>query len=300
MLTRRRFLAHAVAGAVAGTIVSRSGVAAADAAVPYLEDRGWLVGCWTRPWAAYDYRVGFDAMTEAGFKHVALTGAKTPTRRVIAVDTTIEESARVGEEARSRGLAICNVYGGGVSLEKGPEGLRKLIDNCAAAGAHSVLLSSIGNEQTYESCCRTVAECCDYALSKRIAVVLKPHGGTTGTGPQLRDAAGRVNRKNFTIMYDPGNIFYYSKGQIDPVEDVAAAAGLITGISVKDYLPPDNVALTPGTGKVDFPTLFRRMRRDGFVHGPLAIEMVKPGDLAQTLEEVKKAKQFVEELIATR
>jgi sugar phosphate isomerase/epimerase len=192
---------------------------------------------------------------------------------------------------------ITTVYGGGVPLEKGPDPLRKLIDNCEAAGGWSVLLSNIGTEQTYEACCRTVAEGCDYAAEKRIAVVLKPHGGTTGTGPQLRDAVRRVNRKTFTLMYDPGNIFYYSKGQVDPVTDVRAVAGLVTGMSVKDYLPPDNVALTPGTGQVDFAALFARMRRDGFTHGPLMIEMVKPGNPAQTLQEVRKARDFVEQLV---
>lgn len=128
-------------------------------------------------------------------------------------------------------------------------------------------------------------------------MVLKPHGGTTGTGPQLQDAARRVNRANFTVMYDPGNIYYYSQGRIDPVEDVKALAGLVTGVSVKDYLPPENVALTPGTGKVDFPALFAELRRGGFRHGPLMIEMVKPGDLPQTLEEIKRARQFVERLV---
>lgn len=265
--------------------------------LPYFENRSWLVGCWTRPWAAFDYRVGMDAMAEAGFKHIALTGAKTRTKRVIAADTTLEEAAAVGEDAQRRGLTITNVYAGGLSLEKGSGELRKLIDNCCAAGGQSVLLSGIGNEQKYEACCRTVAECCDYAAEKRIAVVLKPHGGMTGTGPRMRDATNRVNRTNFTVMYDPGNIYFYSQGQVDPVEDVKAVAGLVTGVSVKDYLPPKNVALTPGTGKVDFPAFFAELRRGGLKGGPLMIEMVKPGDPEQTLEEVKKAKRFVEHLV---
>ena len=294
---RRQFLARSVSAAAAGLFLSPAFTLADEPLLPYFENRGWLVGCWTRPWAAFDYRVGMDAMVEAGFKYIALTGAKTRTKRVIAVDTTLDEAATVGEEARRRGLTITNVYGGGVSLEKGPQDLRKLIDNCQAAGGLSVLLSGIGNEQTYEACCRTVAECCDYAADKRIAIVLKPHGGMTGTGPQIRDAAGRVNRANFTVMYDPGNIFFYSEGKVNPVEDVKAVAGLVTGVSVKDYLPPNNVALTPGTGNVDFPALFAQLRRGGLTGGPLMIEMVNPGDPDQTLDEVKKAKRFVEQLV---
>jgi len=48
---------------------------------------------------------------------------------------------------------------------------------------------------------------------------------------------------------------------------------------------------------VDFPALFAELRRGGLEGGPLMIEMVKPGDPAQTLEEVKKARQLVEQLV---
>ena len=296
-LTRRRFLARTLAAGTSGLVASHLAAGSTSAAMPYLEDRGWQIGCWTRPWSKYDYRVGMDAIAEAGFKYIGLTGAKTKTRRVIAPATTIEESQEVGEEAKKRGLAITNVYGGGIPLDKDGESLRKMIDNCAAAGAWSVLLAHMGNEETHDACCKTVAECCDYAAEKRVVIVLKPHGGTTGTGPQLSKAAEQVDHENFTVMYDPGNIYYYSNGEVDPVQDAATVDGVITGMSVKDYKHPKNVALTPGTGQVDFPALMARLGKGGFTHGPLIIETLAPGDPAQTLEEAKKARKFVEELV---
>ena len=297
-LSRRSFLARSAAVGAAGLLAGPAG-ARAEQQPPYFQDRGWLIGCWTRPWAGQDYRVGFDAMAEAGFKYVGFAGAKTPTGRVIGLKSSIEEEARAGEEARKRGLAITNIYAGGVALEKGPEILRKLIDNCHAAGGWSVLLSSVSPEKTYQACCRTIAACCDYAAEKQIVIVLKPHGGTTGTGPQLRDAHQRVNHKHFTLMYDPGNIFYYSEGKVDPAVDCEAVRGLVTGISVKDFRPPKDVALTPGTGQVDFAAMLKKLRAGGFTHGPLLIECLAPGDLAATLAEAKKAKTFVERLVAT-
>jgi sugar phosphate isomerase/epimerase len=266
--------------------------------LPYFQDRGWQVGCWTRPWAQYDYRTGFDAVAEAGFRYVALTGAKTRSGRVISLESSIEEARQVGEEARRRGLTITNVYGGDVALEKGTSGLRKMIDRCAAAGGWSVLLASMGDEKTYEACCRTVAECGDYATENKVAIVLKPHGGTTGTGPQLRDAFRRVGRPCFTIMYDPGNILYYSGGKLDPVKDCDAVLGAVTGVSVKDFRPPKEVMLTPGTGQIDFAALMKRLVSGGMTHGPLMIETLTPGDLKQTLQEARKAKEFVERIVA--
>ena len=162
----------------------------------------------------------------------------------------------------------------------------------------SVLISSVGDEASYEASCRAITQCCDDAASKQLAIVLKPHGGTTGTGPELRDCLKRVNHRSFTLMYDPGNIFYYSKGKIDPVEDSQAVSGLVTGISIKDYQLPDEVMFTPGSGLVNFPQLMKGLKSSGFTHGPLMIESLTPGDLPHTLAEAKKAKVFVESLLA--
>ena len=299
-LTRRRFLGRTLAAGAAGLAAPQLAAATAIGGPPYLQDRGWLIGCWTRPWAKEDYRVAMDAVAEAGFKYIALTGAKTKTRRVIAPATTLEESRQVGEEAGKRGLTITNVYGGGIPLHPGGESLRKMIDNCAAAGAWSVLLAHMGNEETFRDCCKTVADCCDYAAEKQVVIVLKPHGGTTGTGPQLRRAVELVGHENFTLMYDPGNVYFYSDGQVDPVDDCAALDGLVTGMSVKDYRHPKNVALTPGTGQVGFPALMARLGKGGFTHGPLVIETLAPGDPDHTLNEAKRARRFVQELVGDR
>ena len=298
-LTRRRFLGRTFAAGAVGVMAPRL-AAGAPATAPYWQDAGWQIGCWTRPWAKYDYRVAMDAAGEAGYKYIALTGAKTSTGRVIAAATTPEEASKVGEEAKKRGLQIPCAYGGSFpankSFKEGIDSLRRMIDNCAAAGAWSVLVSSLGTPQLYDRYCKVVAECCDYAAEKRVAIVLKPHGGMCGTGPQCRDAIDRIAHKNFTLMYDPGNVYYYSNGEIDPVRDITAVDGLVTSMSVKDYKHPKNVAITPGTGQVDFPALIARLAKAGFTHGPLLVETLAPGDLAHTLQEAKKARRFVERI----
>ena len=264
-------------------------------------EEGWQIGCYTRPWAKYDYRMAMDAVAEAGFRYLGLTGAKTKTGRVIAAGTSHEEAVRVGEEARKRGLQIPIAYGGrfpaNKSVQAGIESLRKMIDNTQAAGAWSVQITSLGTEKTYPDYCKTVAECCDYAAERKVALVVKPHGAMVGTGPLLRRAVEKIGHPNFRVWYDPGNIFYYSDGKVDPVEDCKAVDGLVVGMCVKDYQHPKKVAVTPGDGQVDFPALMRRMAKGGFTHGPLIVETLKSGDLAQTLREAKRARQFLEQLV---
>lgn len=94
-----------------------------------------------------------------------------------------------------------------------------------------------------------------------------------------------------------GNILYYSDGKVNPVEDAASVDGLVTGWCVKDYRQPKQVDVTPGSGQVDFPAVFRRLKKGGFTHGGLVVETLTPGEPRQLLAEARKARQFLETLV---
>jgi len=300
-LSRRHFLGQT---ARLGTAGFAAACAAASPTLARKSDDPWQIGCYTRPWGRYDYRVALDAIAEADFKYAGLMTTKSKTGLVISVSTTLEEAERVGEEVKKRGLAVPSVYGGGIPVEKslkaGIEGLSKLIDNCAACGAKNLLMGGTGNEKLYNLYYKAIAECCDYAAEKGIGISIKPHGGLNATGPQCRKTVEMVGHKNFRIWYDPGNILYYSNGELDPVDDAATVDGLVVGMCVKDYRHPRNVSVTPGTGKVDFPAVLARLREGGFTQGPLVVECLEQGDLKQTLAEAKKARRFLEKLTGQR
>jgi len=296
-ISRRSFLGQSIAGIAATPLVA---AAAEDAA----KNQVWQIGCYTRPWDQYEYRVALDAIAEAGFKYAGLMTTKSETHLVISVATSPEEAQKVGEECKKRGLKVPSIYGGdipvGTSLEAGIAGLRKLIDHCVAVGAANLMMGGVGDEKLYDVYYKAIAECCEYAASKNIAMSVKPHGGLNSTGPQCRKIIETVGHRNFGIWYDPGNIFYYSDGKLDPVDDAATVDGLVVGMSVKDYLPPKDVMLTPGTGQVDFKKVMARLKTGGFAGGPLVVECLTQGDLPQLLGEAVKARQFVEELVGQK
>ena len=126
---------------------------------------------------------------------------------------------------------------------------------------------------------------------------IKPHGNRNSSGAECRKCVEMVGQKNFALWYDPGNVFFYSKGELDPVVDAAAVDGIVRGMSVKDYMPPMRVELTPGTGKVNFPAVMARLKKGGFISGPLVIECLADGDSRFLVEEAKKARKFVEDLV---
>ncbi len=297
-LSRRDFLGETVKLGAAGVAASCAVPALAAKQPPVKEP--WQIGCYTRPWGQYDYRVALDVIAEAGFKYAGLMTTKSKTGLVISVSTTLNEAMKVGEEVSKRGLGLPSVYGGGIpvakSLTAGIEGLKKLIDNCAACGAKNLMMGGTGSNDLYTAYYKAVGECCDYAAEKGLGISVKPHGGLNATGPQCRKTVEMVGHKNFRIWYDPGNIYYYSNGELDPVADAATVDGLVVGMCIKDYKHPKNVSLTPGTGKVDFAKVMARLKKGGFKRGALVIECLEPGDLKKTLAEAKKARRFVEYL----
>lgn len=299
-LARRQFLAHA-AGLTCATL-------AASELASWAEEKPakqrWQLGCYTRPWDKYDYRTALDAIAKAGFGCAGLMTTKSKTRLVISTATTIDQARQVGRECKKRGLKVPSIYGGGIpvakSLAAGIEGLKKLIDNCAAAGGANLMMGGTGNKKLHDLYYKAIAECCDYAAAKGVGISVKPHGGLNATGPQCRKTVETVGHKNFRIWYDPGNILYYSSGKLSPVDDAATVDGLVVGMSVKDYRHPKNVMVTPGTGQVDFAKVLARLKKGGFTAGALVVETLAGGDLNATLAEAKKARRFLEELTAQK
>jgi len=226
---------------------------------------------------------------------------KAPAKFVISVTTTPDEALKIAEEIKKRKLIVASVYGGDIpvakSLEAGIEGMKKLIDNCAAVGAGNLLIGGTG-EKLFEVYYKAIAECCGYAAEKKMGISVKPHGGLNSTGPQCRKIIETVGKKNFGLWYDPGNIFFYSDGKLDPIDDAATVDGIVVGMSVKDFMPPKSVSVTPGDGKVNFAAVLARLKQGGFKSGPLIVETLAPGDPAQILAEAKKARAFVEKVVA--
>lgn len=297
-IDRRSFFSRTWLAGAAGVVAAKvSSIAAAAQQAPAAPQ--WQIGCYTRPWSKFEYPVALDAIAEAGFKHAGLmTISGRPGNLVISVETTPEDAQKIGEECKARGLSVPSVYGGGIpvheSLEAGIAGLRKLIDNCVAAGAANLLMGGIGDEKLYEPYYKAIAECCDYAAEKGLGISVKPHGGLNATGPQCRKTVEFVNNKNFRIWYDPGNIYYYSDGELSPIDDAPSVDGLVVGMCVKDYEHPKKVDITPGTGMVDFPAVMEKLKAGGFTGGALVIECLTPGEPDQLLAEAKKAREFVE------
>jgi len=306
--TRRRFLCQA--GSFGAAALATPPLLASSAAAPPGPSGQWQIGCFTRPWAQYDYRVALDAIAEAGFQYAGLMSAKgQKSNLVVSLAHTPEEVAQIAVEVKKRGLKVPAIWGDeflvGPSLQAARDKFKKLIDYCALVESPALMLGGTYNVKTYDEYYKLVAEVCPYAAERRVELVAKPHGVLNTTGPEIRKNIELVGQKNFTLWYDPGNILFYSKGKVNPVQDAASVAGLVTGMCVKDLVISEKDGkqvmdgnVTPGTGQVDFRALMAVLKQGGFTGGPLVVECLAPGDMPALLSEAKKARQFVEALVA--
>jgi sugar phosphate isomerase/epimerase len=160
-------------------------------------------------------------------------------------------------------------------------------------------MGGTGNLKQYDDYYKAIAESCDYAAEKNVSLVIKPHGGFNANGEQCKKTVDKVGKKNFRLWYDPGNIFFYSGGKLDPIDDAKSVAGIVTGMCVKDFKPPLNVDVTPGDGMVKFDRVMAELKKGGFNSGPLVVETLGPiEDPKQKIAEAKKTREFVERMVA--
>ena len=298
-ISRRAFLAGtAKLGAAAMAVSTAESLFSAETNTA-LPGKPWQIGCYTRVFDQFDYPVALDAMAEAGFKYVGLLTTNTKQWVMIKTTTPTEEVQAMKDAANKRGLKVLSVYGDfsvAESLEAGISGLKRLIDDTVICSCPNLMLGGTSDEKLYQLYYKTITECCDYAAAKGVGLSIKPHGGQNATGHQCRKAIELVGKKNFGLWYDPGNIFYYSDGKLDPVTDAATVDGLVVGMSVKDFLPPKEVLVNIGEGKVDFPAVFARLKQGGFTHGPLIVECLARGPLESVKAAATKARGFLEKL----
>jgi sugar phosphate isomerase/epimerase len=298
-ISRRCFLARTAKLGAASLVTCALKPASGAETAGVISKLSWQLGCYTRPFDQFDYRVALDAIAEAGYKYVGLMTTNTKQWVMIKTTTPVEEIQTMSAEARKRGLQILSVYGDfsvAESLEAGIGGLKRLIDDSVICECPNLMLGGTADEKLYERYYKVIAECCDYAAAKKVGLSIKPHGGQNATGPQCRRAIEMVRHKSFGLWYDPGNIYYYSDGTLDPVQDAATVDGLVVGMSVKDFRPPKEVLVNPGTGKVDFPAVLARLRKGGFTHGPLIVECLERGTLDSVKRAATKTRQFLQEL----
>ncbi len=293
--SRREFLSDsAVVLAGAAVLVDPTALLAAP------QPTKWPIGCFNRPWAQWPFAETLKSVKAAGY---GLTGLLTRTKMdpFIADDATPEYLEGLkGAIAASGVKAIMGALRSrhDVPLEQTTASLRKQIDNAAFLGLKSVMTFGIDNPEQFDHYFKAMADAAAHGQEKGVQVVMKPHGGSSGSSEEIIAAMKKVNHRNFSIWYDAGNIIYYT-GK-DPIEELKPIVKYVTGFCAKDCgQPKGDVMIQFGTGKVDFKGVFQVMKGAGF-NGPIMVEGVAGGDTPEAVAANARAnREFLEKVLAS-
>ena len=260
-----------------------------------------VIGCTTRPYAAWSFAKACERIAAAGYTDVALFRNKgeLPVRS----DTTPDQIAATRKILADNGLVPSMLIGStqlDLGLEAALDDYKRLIDHAADMGITWLLDCGTGNEAHFDAYFELMRRAAPHAQEAGVHITMKPHGGISLTAEDLLNAYDQVHHPAFGICYDPGNIIYYTKGEHRPETDLERVAPTVSTAIIKDCVleggVPD-VMVTPGEGLVDFPRVLGGLVEGGFT-GPLYVECVGGEELEDLDRNVRSTLCFVRDILA--
>jgi sugar phosphate isomerase/epimerase len=261
------------------------------------------IACMTLPYAAFPLERALLGLQKAGYRFVAWGtshkedgGKSVP---VLAGDAPPEKAKELAKRCRDLGLEPVMLFG---PAPEDPAALKHRVLQAASAGIGQVLTMgrTKGNDPTVWT--RNFKELGPVARDHGVVIVVKQHGGNTGTGAALGEIIRAVNDEAVKISYDAGNVMDYHK--IDPLPDIRKCAEEIRSFCIKDHrLFPKDQDCGPGLGEIDHYKLLAPVASTGRVM-PLCCENIfapvvaRPSDPEGIDALARRAREFLEIVIA--
>jgi sugar phosphate isomerase/epimerase len=250
-LGRREFLGLGAA-AVAGT-----SLAAVDAPPPATQGKPtqFQIACMTLPYSRFPLARALAGIKAAGYRYVAWGtthkedgGQDVP---VMPDDAPPQQARELGKRCRDLGLEPLLMFS--IIYPEAPSGLEVLtnrIKQAAAAGIPQVLTFGHTKGGNREIWIERFKKLGPVARANGVTIVVKQHGGTTGTGEACAEITRAVHDSGIMVNYDAGNVMDYLS--VDPLPDIRKCAAEVRSFCIKDHRNwPKSQDCGPGFGEID-------------------------------------------------
>lgn len=300
-MNRRTFL---TTGAAVLTTSLRTPLAAAQAKG---DPTKFQIACMTLPYARFPLQRALDGIKAAGYSFVAWgtthnEGDKKNTP-VIAADAPPDRAKDLAKRCRDMGLEPVMMFSGIYpEAKEGLTVLKNRILQAGAAGVPQVLTfghTKGGNRKLWVE---RFTELGPIAKDHNVLLVVKQHGGETGTGEACAAITREVNHPNVKVNFDAGNVLDYLNK--DPIPDIKTCADEVRSFCIKDHRNwPKSEDCGPGFGEIDHYKLLHPVAFTGLAM-PLACEnifapLVTRPDKPEGVDALaRRAREFLEVVIA--
>jgi sugar phosphate isomerase/epimerase len=309
LVSRRTLLqsgSAALAGLALGAGTARAASKQGEAASPRGKPTTFPVACMTLPYARFPLGRALEGIRAAGYHYVAwgtthrrADGRDAP---VLAADAPAERAKELARRCRDLGLEPLLMFSGIYPEAPGAlDVLRSRIRQAAAGGVPQVLTfghTRGGNRKLWVERFRQLGP---LARQHGVTLVVKQHGGETGTGAACAAIVREVNDEGIKVNYDAGNVMDYLN--VDPIPDLRACAGEVRSFCIKDHRnTPRDEDCGPGFGEIDHYKLLGLVAFTGRTI-PLCCEnifaplLARPSDAAEIDALARRAREFLETVV---
>ncbi len=255
-LDRRHWLGMTTAGLVG----MASGASAAQQASTKEQstNRGkpsrFQIACMTLPYSRFPLDRALSGIKSAGYQYVAWGtthregGKEVP---VIAADASPDCAKELGQKCRDLGLEPLMMFSMIYPEDRDALNiLKSRIRQASAAGLPHVLTfghTKGGNRKLWVERFKQLGP---MARDHGVTIVVKQHGGETGTGAACAEIVREVGDEGIKVNYDAGNVMDYL--DVDPIPDLRACADEVRSFCIKDHRNfPKDEDCGPGFGEID-------------------------------------------------
>ena len=269
------------------------------------EPTRFQIACMTLPYSQYPVARALSGIKAAGFQYVALylshkEVGESKAIPILPADSSPAKAKEIGQRCRDAGLTPLLMFSGIYPEDpKGVEVLTSRIKQAAAAEMKQVLTFGHTSGNNRKVWVERFKQLGPIARDHGLTIVIKQHGETGQvTGEIVREVADEA----ITVNYDAGNVMDYTKGQVNPLEDIKTCADLIHSFCIKDHrMFPVNQDCGPGFGEIDHYRLLANVALTGR-EMPLCCENISaPRIRATTPEQIdalaRRAREFLEVVI---
>ena len=209
----------------------------------------------TLPYNQYPLARALEGIKSAGFQFVAWgTNHREPGESkpvpVIATDAPPTKAKELADRCRDMGLTPVMMFSG--IYPEAPNGVEVLthrLKQAAAAKIPHVLTFGHTDGQNRKLWVERFKQLGPIARDLGVLLVVKQHGET---GQVTGEIVREVNDPGIRVNYDAGNVMDYTKGQVNPLDDIKTCADLIHSFCIKDHrMFPVNQDCGPGLGEID-------------------------------------------------
>lgn len=299
VIARRRFFALSVA-ALPSLKLARS-----FAAEPQRKTE-FQIACMTLPWSQFPLQRALTGIQSAGYRHVAWGtthkedgGKPVP---VLAPDAPPERAKELAARCRDLGLEPLMMFS--TIYPEAANALEVLTHRLRQAGAARVPQvltfghTKGGNRELWVTRLKQLGP---IARDLGVRLVVKQHGGETGTGAACAAITREVNDAGVKVNYDAGNVMDYL--DLDPIPDIKQCAAEVRSFCIKDHRNfPKDEDCGPGFGEIDHYKLLAPVAFTG-LKMPLCCENIfapllpRPAEPAGVDALAKRAREFLEVVI---